>query len=95
MASFRPYNNILMTQQIIEAEFNRDRMGCTAQLCYLPIYDRWEIFLDVTYLYLGTRNIVSMEHDLGKTYNSFIDIVYQIRKSIFKEFDAYFNTVWC
>lgn len=95
MVKFKLEDNILMAQQIIEAEFNRDFMGCKAQLWWVPIYDQWEILLDVKYLYLSTENIIRIPRDLGRTYTGFIDMVYQIRKEIFKQFDVYFNALWC
>lgn len=94
MAGYSP-NDIVMSQSITECIFAQKDIGCQAMFCWVPIYDHWELWLDITYQYLKTKEKFTLKRDWSLTFGEFIATVENIRGIVFREFELYFNALWC
>lgn len=94
MASYR-FGNQLMAIDIIETIFMLINMQCKAEIWWIPMYDRWEAYLKIKYLYFNLNETIQFEWDRETSMPEFLETMFKIRKDIKKEFTYYFEAVWC
>jgi hypothetical protein len=82
-------------QLFAEAIFNAKYMECSAQFWWIPYLDKWEAYFKTKFKYLSIDEKVDFERDFLKTYDSFVSVIENVRNQVLKEYNNYFNELWC
>lgn len=80
---------------ITETVFGEFGMLCEATYYYVPALCRWELWTDIEYKYFNTKDRVVLDNEFMRCAASFFDDIVKITKKFKKEFDLYFNPLWC
>lgn len=78
-----------------EAIFNRSHIECEPQFWYMPHLDRWEGYFKTKFKYLSLNDKREIPHDFTKTHDEFIEVIESIKETFTKEYQYYFNDLWC
>lgn len=90
--------NFLLTPlpaQLAESIFNHDDMGCDATFYWVPQFDEWWVKLKISYQYLKIDELFKGIFPKFINVEDFINLIQEIKNKILKEFDYYFNAIWC
>lgn len=87
--------NIFECQCLIDAILYRTKMNCESQLSWVPYYDRWHLLIEAKYKYLKFKKIFYLDRDYYLYHESMMEIIEEFGDILFKEFDSYFNAIWC
>lgn len=87
--------NIYLFQEHTRLIFDLKFIDCDPLIMWFPFYNRWEIHLRIKFKYLKIIELIFFRHDFYKYYDEFIKIIEEKRNMIAKDFENYFNDLWC
>lgn len=75
--------------------FNYCHIQCEAEFWWLPHLDRWEGWFKTKFKYLSLNERYELTHDFSRTYDHFVKQIEEIREKFAREYNYYFNAIWC
>lgn len=82
-------------QILVEAMFNARFIECKAEFSFVPSLYKWCCFFKTKFKYLSLNELVDFEPNFFRTYNGFVLFIEESRTAISKEYNNYFNELWC
>lgn len=82
-------------QSFADAIFAAKQIACESYFCWFPAYDRWQGYFKTKFKYLSLNEKHDLNYDFNREYDSFIDAIEQIREKFEREYNYYFNELWC
>jgi hypothetical protein len=89
--------NLITLQMLISELFDKVYIECEGFICFIPSENRWEIHFNTKFKYLFINHVMRLcENSLIEIYyDSFVYMINEIRDKILKEYNDYFNPLWC
>ncbi len=90
-------NNLttVRAQLIIEEIFAYSYIKCEAILYWYPHLDAWKCCFKTQFKYLHLEEYHRLDREALQCFDSFILTVQKIREYFAREFNYYFNAIWC
>ena len=82
-------------QIFAEAIFNRSHIECEAVFWWLPHLSRWSGRFKTKFKYLSLIEDEPLEHDFIYEYDSFVQAIEAVKERVEREYNYYFNALWC
>jgi hypothetical protein len=94
MASWRNID-LLTLQSFGEAIFNCKHIKCETIFYWIPHLDQWIGSFKTEYKYLNIHEKRELQRDFSNEYDGFVGLIESIRDSVAREYNYYFNALWC
>ena len=82
-------------QSFAEAIFAARQIGCEVVFCYLPHIEKWEAWFKTKFRYLSINEKHEVSLKFNENYDCFVDEMERLREMFEREYNYYFNEIWC
>jgi hypothetical protein len=80
---------------LAETMFHYSFIKCEVTFWWLPYYDKWEGLFKTKFKYLSLDEKYDFNFDFMNSFDSFTFKIEEIREKFTREYNYYFNAVWC
>ncbi len=87
--------DIYTCQALTKAIFNYCHIECETEFWWVAHLDKWEGWFKTKFKYLSINERYELTHDFSRTYDNFVDQIEVIREKVAREYNYYFNAIWC
>ena len=94
MAMWRT-RDIQQCQALTKAIFNYCYIECDSEFWWMPWLDQWEGHFKTKFKYLTLNEKYELTHDFSNSYDHFVSQIENIREKFAREYNYYFNAIWC
>jgi hypothetical protein len=90
-----PTRMCLIHQEFARALFWQREIECELVFCWLPHLDMWKFLLKTKFRYLSITENHDLPFNFYELYESFLEVILNIREKLEREYNNYFNELWC
>jgi hypothetical protein len=87
--------DVFQAQSLAEAIFMYAHIDCEATFYWVPHLDQWHFYFKTRFKYLSINEKFDFDNKFCRDFEELATIFKEMRETIAREYNYYFNAIWC